>query len=109
MTIQNWLSSGGEKSSILLKHTLWINKLYFFLKASRPKNSSPNRSLAPPIEPIKRNVSPLRNIEVPQSSLLPVKEETEISSHSDADIFSKIKNENNNNEVNWSKKFFYFS
>jgi hypothetical protein len=45
-------------------------------------------------------VSPLRNIEVPQSSLLPVKEETEISSHSDADIFSKIKNENNNNEVN---------
>ena len=69
--------------------------------AARPKNSSPNRSLAPPIEPVKRNVSPLRNIEVPQSSLLPVKEETEISSHSDADILLKIKSEStNNNEVN---------
>ena len=71
----------------------YFESLIFLCIAARSasKNSSPSRTLAPPVDPVKRNVSPLRNIEVPPSNLLPVKEETEVSSHSDADVIAKMK------------------
>jgi len=51
----------------------------------KSKSPSPGRCLTPPTQS-KRGVSPLKNIDVPVSNLQPVKEETEVSSESAADL-----------------------
>ena len=56
------------------------------VKATKSKKSpSPGRSLTPPTLTTQRSISPLKNIDVPPSNLMPVKEETELSSSQSED------------------------
>lgn len=55
------------------------------MKALKKKSPSPGRSLTPPSLTTQRSISPLKNIDVPPSNLMPVKEETEVSSSQSED------------------------
>lgn len=68
-------------------------------KTSKSNSPSRSSSLGPPTSQNPRSLSPLRNIEVPPSNLLPVKEETEVSSSQSEDTVDCSKVENAPSQV----------